>query len=136
MNDYADEYGDEYAGPYESQGDEVEYDRSIEQETNAWAVALHLVQYFPPPFGLICVILIWMLKKEELPGIDAHGRVVTNWLISQFIYLVVGVILCIVVIGVPILILFGVLGWIFPVIGAVNASVGKVWRYPLSIQFV
>lgn len=118
---------------------EPAYDPALDAETKNWAVVLHLMQYgnwFLPPAGFILVILIWMFKKDELPGLDAHGRVVTNWMISSFLYAVAAGLLCLVLVGIPLAILLGVLVIVYPIIGAVKASQGEVWKYPLSIRFL
>jgi uncharacterized Tic20 family protein len=89
-----------------------------------------------PLAGFVTPIVIWMLKKEAMPEIDVHGRIVINWLISKFIYAVICIPLIFVVVGIPLLIVLGVLGIVFPIIGAVKANSGERWRYPLSIAFV
>jgi hypothetical protein len=35
--------------------------------------------------SLIAPIIIWQLKKNEFPELDAHGKVVVNWIISVLI---------------------------------------------------
>lgn len=107
-------------------------------QAGQWALFLHLSQlvgYVVPFIGWIAPILIWQLKKEEIPSLDAHGKVVVNWILSSLIYFAVSGILIIVIIGIPMLIALMVLGIIFPIMGAVKADNGIVWKYPLSIQF-
>ena len=43
--------------------------------------------------------------------------------------------LCVVLIGIPLLLAVLVLSIVYPVIGAIKASGGRVWRYPFSINF-
>jgi uncharacterized Tic20 family protein len=108
------------------------------REVGQWALFLHLSQfagYIVPFAGWIAPILIWQLKKAEMPALDAHGKVVANWIISAIIYCAVSIILVFVVVGLPLLILVLVLGIIFPIIGAIKAGDGIVWKYPLSIPF-
>ena len=103
-----------------------------------WAMILHFSvfsAYVIPIAGLVAPILIWQLKKTELPEIDSHGKVVLNWFISCIIYLVVCVILSFAMIGIPLLIVLGVLSIIFPIIGGIKANNGELWKYPISIQF-
>jgi uncharacterized Tic20 family protein len=109
-----------------------------EQQTRQWAMFLHLSQfagYLVPLAGLIVPIVLWQIKKAELPRIDDHGKVVANWIISEIIYAAIGVILLFVLIGIPLLIVLGILGIIFPIVGAIKASNGELWKYPLSIPF-
>jgi uncharacterized Tic20 family protein len=42
---------------------------------------------------------------------------------------------CMIVIGIPMLFVLAGLNILFPVIGAIQASRGTLWRYPLTIHF-
>ena len=111
----------------------------VEQQTREWAMFLHLSQllgFLVPLGGLIAPILIWQLKKTELPGLDAHGKVVLNWVLSALIYFVAAGLLTLILIGIPLLLAVVVLTAVFPIIGGVKANNGELWRYPLSIQFL
>lgn len=111
----------------------------VEAQTRQWACFLHLsilTGYVVPLAGLVVPVVIWQLKKAELPGLDAHGKVVVNWIISSILYAVVSVVLVFVLIGIPMLVALGVLSVVFPIIGAVKANEGQVWKYPLSIPFL
>ena len=108
------------------------------RDIGQWALFLHLSQFagFIVPFaGWIAPILIWQLKKAEMPALDPHGKVVMNWIISELIYCAVSIILVFVVVGIPLLVVLFLLGIIFPIIGSIKASNGEVWQYPLSIKF-
>ena len=100
---------------------------------------LHLSQLlnFVIPFGgVVAPVLIWQLKKDEIPALDAHGKMVTNWMISALIYGVVSGILCIVLIGFLGLAALAITGIVFPIIGAIKANNGEFWEYPLTIKFL
>lgn len=107
-------------------------------EVRTWAMVLHLstfASYIIPVAGVIAPVVIWQVKKDQLPEIDAHGRIVINGIISFFIYMFVGVVLTFVLIGIPIVVIVGVMAIAYPIIGAIKASNGEVWRYPLTIPF-
>jgi uncharacterized Tic20 family protein len=109
-----------------------------DRDTRAWAVALHLSQfagYLVPFAGLVVPIVLWQVKKNDLPEIDEHGKVVVNWIISFIIYAIISGILVLVLIGIVLLIVLGILGIVFPIIGAIKANEGVVWNYPMSIRF-
>jgi uncharacterized Tic20 family protein len=109
-------------------------DRQLRQ----WALILHLSQlagFVIPGAGLVTPIIIWQMKKDEMPGLDAHGRAVANWILSGLIYAAASAVLVIVLIGIPLLILLLLVGVIFPIIGGIKAGDGEVWKYPLSITF-
>lgn len=108
-------------------------------EEKQMGMFLHLSQLINvllPPVGLIVPIVLWQLKKEEMPGLDAHGKNVVNWIISSVIYVFVSVILVFVVIGIPLLMIIGLLGIIFPIIGGIKANNGEIWNYPGAIRFL
>jgi uncharacterized Tic20 family protein len=111
----------------------------LEQETRRWAFLLHLsvlAGFAVPIAGLIVPIVIWQMKKPVLPGIDEHGINVINWIISLMIYSIGSLILVFVVIGIPMLMALGVVSMVFPIIAAIKANNGEVWKYPLSISFL
>ena len=111
----------------------------LNAQTRQWGMFLHmslLLGFLIPVLGLVVPILIWQLKRDEFPGIDPHGKNVMNWIISFFIYGVGSAILCMVVIGFPMLMALGVCGIIFPIIGGIKANDGEVWGYPLAIKFL
>src|SRR5260221_14509524 len=77
-----------------------------DSDSRQWAMALHfsvLLGFVFPFAGLIVPILIWQLKKSELPWLDIHGKHVANWIISKINYLFASGLLCIVFIGIPLL---------------------------------
>ncbi len=110
-----------------------------DKETNTWAMILHLSMLsglIVPMAGLIVPIIIYILKKDHLPGLQPHGYVIFNWMISAFIYGIIGGILILAFgLGILVLMALGLLSLIFPIIGGVKASEGEVWPYPLSIKF-
>ena len=106
---------------------------------NQMAMFLHLsllAGLIVPFAGFVLPILIWQLKKEEMPELDPHGKVVVNWIISSLIYAAVMFVLVFVLIGIPLLIALAVLGIIFTIVGGIKDNDGIVWKYPLSIAFL
>ena len=81
-------------------------------------------------------LTLWLVKKPDSHIIDKHGRIVMNWILSEIIYGIIFGLLCIIVIGIPFLILLGILAFVYPIVGAVKASAGVAWSYPGSIQFL
>ena len=101
-------------------------------------VLLHLsnfVGYVVPIAGFVLPVVLWLTMRDDSPEVDAHGREVVNWMLSIVIYIAVSVVLCMALIGIPLLILFSVLAIVFPMVGAVKASNGILWKYPLTIRF-
>ncbi len=103
-------------------------------ELNTFAMLLHLSQLIGilvPALGLLLPIAMWATNKSDFKSIDAHGRVVFNWMLSFIVYSVL------VVLVFNIFAIFAVMAYsvVFIIIGAIQANKGVVWRYPLSIPF-
>lgn len=109
-----------------------------EKELRLWATLLHLsllAGLIIPLGGLVVPVVIYLVKKDDVPGLEPHWHVVLNWLLSALIYAVICVILMLVLIGFVLIWALGLLALIFPIVGAIKANDGEVWAYPLSIRF-
>lgn len=85
-------------------------------------------------------LIIWLVKKPESAAIDAAGRNVLNFQISWTIWMFVAVIIgfvgsCLVV---PIILPVGLgIAWVvFVILGAVKASNGETYEFPLTIKML
>ena len=108
-------------------------------EQKQMGMFLHLSQLanlLIPLAGVILPIVLWQMKKDEMPALDAHGKMVVNWLISSLIYWVVSGVLSIVLIGFLGMLALVVMGIVFPIIGGIKANNGELWEYPLTIKFL
>jgi len=94
-----------------------------------------LLNFTAPCTGFIASIVLWAIAKDKSPHVDQHGKIVLNWILSALIYGIAGFLLCFIVVGVLILIALMVSMIAFPIIGAVKANGGIVWKYPLCIPF-
>jgi len=86
--------------------------------------------------GIIFPLIIYLVKKGESEKITAHARESLNFHISLFIYGVIAVFLCMIVIGFPLLIALMVMALVLPIVAAVKASEGNFYRYPLCLRLV
>ena len=100
-----------------------------------WLTWLHLsglfTLIFPP-------LIIWVLKKDEVPEMGKHGCAVMNFQVSMVIYMfavmLVGVFLA--EVGIFILPLFGVFSTFVIIINTIRVANGNSYNYPLSIRFM
>ena len=79
---------------------------------------------------------MWLIKRGDSPEIDAHGKESLNFQISMLIYDAIAAILCIFLIGIPILIGLWVLNTVLVIIASVKASEGKFYQYPFTIRLI
>ena len=101
-----------------------------------WCTLMHLSQLiYWTGAGLLVPIVMWYLSKDESELARRHGTRMMNWLISEVIYVGAAIVLTVVLIGIPLLLVLGVLGIVFPVMAAIKCQNDEVWSYPLTIRF-
>lgn len=108
------------------------------QEAKNWAVIAHLsalVNIVGIP-SVIGPLVVWLLKKDEDPFIDYHGKEALNFNISFMIYGIVSGLLILVAIGLVLLPIVLITWLVLVIIGAVRTSNGEYYRYPLTIRLV
>ena len=105
-----------------------------------WCILVHataLVGFLVPVAGhIVGPLIVWLAKRQDSPEIDAHGKESMNFQISMLIWNAIAAILIIVLIGIPILILLHILNIIFVIVASIQASEGKLYRYPLAIRLI
>lgn len=97
------------------------------------AAAIYIVSFFTAFVG---PLVIWLLKKDESPYIDYHGKEYFNFLISYGVYSIVSMLLMIVVIGFVTIWIVGILAFVFTIIAAIRAYEGKEYRIPLVFRLI
>ncbi len=122
-----------------------------EQLSRNWAMGCHLsalALYVGIPFGnILGPMIIWLLKRDEMPIVDREGKEALNFQISFLIYgataIILMLVLSITIILIPLAIilgmvflLFGLLNLILIIIAAVKVSNGESFRYPLNMRLL
>ena len=97
------------------------------------AMLCHLLAIFTTFLG---PLIIWMIKKDESPFVDRHGKEALNFQLTVLIALVASGILSFLCIGFLLMPIIWTVDLIFCIIAAVKASQGEEYRYPISIRFV
>ena len=106
---------------------------------NSYIALMHVSQFagiIVPGFGFAMPVVLWLLNKKYNAKVDATGKHIINFMISMFIYYAISVVLCCIVIGIPMLIMLGILQIVFVIIATVKANNGETWKYPLTIDFL
>ena len=109
------------------------------KDERTWAMLCHFSTYigFIFPFGNIIVpLIIWLSKREDLPLVEDQGREVLNFQISMTIYFIISGILCIILIGIPILIGLIIFDFIITIVAAISANDGQYYRYPINLKLI
>ena len=109
-------------------------------DARMWATIVHLAclaGFTAIPFAnIVAPLVIWLLKKNDDPFIDEHGKEAVNFQICLFIYGLVTALLTMVLIGLlllPVLLLF----WLVTMImAAIAANKGESYRYPFIFRLI
>src|SRR5436853_5866221 len=56
-------------------------------------VVLHFPGHLLPP------LILWLIKRDEAPELDAHGKEAVNFQISMLLYNLVAAVFCLVLVG-------------------------------------
>ncbi|RYX81858.1 DUF4870 domain-containing protein [bacterium] len=112
----------------------------ISNDEKQWAMLCHLAAlsgFIGVPCGnVLGPLAVWLWKRNDSPYIDRHGKESLNFHLAMLIYLTAAAISLFFLVGFIILPVVYIMGLICTVIGAIKASNGEHYMYPLSIQFV
>ncbi|MFY9242361.1 MAG: DUF4870 domain-containing protein [Polaribacter sp.] len=87
--------------------------------------------------GFVVPLILWLLKKDEVIDMDAHGKAILNFRISMFIYVLICIPLILLLgLGIIGLIVLGIFYLIFPIINAIKVSNNEEPNYPFSMKII
>ena len=109
------------------------------KDERMWAMLCHLsalAGFIIPMGSIIGPLIVWLIKKDEMPLVAEHGRKSLNFQLTMFIAYIVCLILMFAVIGVILLPIVAIFSFIMVVIGAIKTNDGKEFNYPFSLQLI
>ena len=113
---------------------------TLKRTDNQMLMITHLAQlltYITGFGGLIVPLILWATQKDNVEGMDAHGKAILNFQLSIIVYCILSIPLILIVgLGILLLILIGILAFVMPIVNAIKASNGELPSYPLSLNFV
>jgi uncharacterized protein len=99
--------------------------------------ATALAGFFVPWAGhILGPLIVWLAKRGDSPEIDGHGKESLNFQISMLIYSLIAGVLCLVLVGFVLLGILHILNLVLVIIASIQASEGKLYRYPISIRLI
>jgi len=121
-------------------GMDLDVPTMIPTEHRTWGMLCHLLALTTligiPLGSILGPMVMWLVKKNDSPFVDAHGRESMNFGISVLIYSVVCIPLCFILIGIPMLIALWIFWLVMVIVNAMKANDGKMVRYPLTIRML
>ncbi len=110
-----------------------------DSEQQTWAMIAHLSALvgFVIPFGnVIGPLVVWMIKKDEMPFVDDQGKEALNFQITVLIAVIICFILTFVLIGLLLLPVVGIATLVLVIIAGIKANSGEAYRYPFTWRLV
>ena len=106
---------------------------STVSDERTWAMLAHVLALFT---WIIGPLVIYLTKGNESPMVKANAAEALNFEITVTIGYVVSVVLMLVLVGLFTFVAIAIAALVLPIIGAVRANQGDVYRYPFTIRFV
>jgi uncharacterized Tic20 family protein len=104
-----------------------------ENDQRQWAMFCHLSGLL----GFIGPLVLWLLKKDEMPVVDSNGKEALNFQLTIFIAYVIAGALTFVLIGFflyPVILLVWL---ILTIMASVKANSGELnYKYPFAIRLI
>jgi uncharacterized protein len=119
---------------------------SPESQARTWNMLCHLsaLAGFIIPFGnILGPLLVWQIKKNEIPSTEIHGKAALNFQITVTLAAIIGMFVAIVLsffcVGfllIPLVVLIVLAGMVFAIIAGIKANDGKDYQYPFSLTLI
>ncbi len=118
---------------------DLETAASPTKDERLWGMFCHasaFAGYVFPLGSIFGPLIVWLIKKDEMPFVDDQGREALNFQLTILLGLVISAVLLIVVVG----FFFGAAVIIFQIVMIIVASFkandGIKYRYPYTIRFI
>ncbi|HWE97885.1 MAG TPA: DUF4870 domain-containing protein [Tepidisphaeraceae bacterium] len=109
------------------------------KDARLWGMLCHLsvlAGYVIPVGHIIGPLVIWLIKKNEIPFVDEQGKESLNFQITVTLAFIVCIPLIFVLIGIPLLIAVGIADLVLVIIAAVKTNNGEHYRYPFALRLI
>ena len=110
-----------------------------DSQVRQWAMFCHFAAFLGLifPFGnLLGPLIIWQLKKETDPFIDAQGKEALNFQITVALAMVACFFLMLLVIGFFLIGLVCIGALVLTIIAGIKANDGVAYRYPFTWRLI
>ncbi len=112
----------------------------IPQTERTWALFAHLSSFLGwiglPLANIIAPLVIWQIKKDEMPFAASQAKECLNFQITMTLFSIISAILCLIFIGIIGLIAIVIIDIVFTIIAAIKANDGIAYRYPFTMRLI
>jgi uncharacterized Tic20 family protein len=117
----------------------TELDHYTSSDERTWSVVVHLsalCALFIPLGHLLGPLVIWLIKRGEMPMVDRHGKEALNFQITVTLASFLCGLLFVVGLGVILLFVLLAADAVLVIMAAVKTSRGEAFRYPLTWRLI
>jgi len=109
----------------------------ISSDSRNWATLSHLSAFsvFMGIPSVVGPLVMWLLRRDD-PYAEHHAKEALNFNISIILYSVVAAISIIMLVGILALPAVLIAWFVLTIQGAMRASQGEYYEYPLTIRFI
>lgn len=112
----------------------------VKRKDTSLLVITHLSQlltYVTGFGGLIVPLIIWATKKDEIAGMDEHGKQIINFQITLLVLCILSIPLILLFgLGILMLIFLGIISFVMPIVNAIKASNGEAPNTFCTFNFI
>ncbi len=96
-----------------------------------------LLTYITGFGGLVVPLIIWLSKKNEVDGMDEHGKAIVNFQLTLCLITILSIPgILLLGLGILSLIFVGIIAFVIPILNAVKASNGEAPSQFCTIRFI
>ncbi len=89
------------------------------------------------PFGhVVGPLIVWLAKRDTSEFVAHHAKESLNAQLTATLYFAIAGVLCLVLIGIPLLIGVWIADIVLVIIAAITAYDGKSYRYPFILRLI
>jgi len=111
----------------------------LDNNAKMWGMLCHLstLAGFVIPFGnLIGPLVVWLIKKNEIPFVDDQGKESLNFQIMVTIAALISTALILACVGIVLLPAVAIAALVFVIIASIKANNGEQYRYPVNLRLI
>lgn len=110
-----------------------------EKTERTWGMLCHLSAFaglIVPLGGILAPLIIWLIKKDEMPFVNDQGKESINFQITLFVAAIICMILMFIGIGFLLIVALAIYGVIMIIIASIRANEGTYYRYPYALRLI
>jgi uncharacterized Tic20 family protein len=112
----------------------------LSKDERTWGMLCHLAALAGcvpiPGASVLGPLIVWLIKREESPFVDANGKEAVNFQITMLIGFVICIPLFFIFIGFILAPILGLVDLILMILAAIKANEGVAYKYPFAIRLI